>query len=99
MALGATRGGRLRPMAVAACTLTFLVVSGCFGAALLLPPDEGPGAALVLGFPLRTAIVLYGVGIVPLLFLPLAYAASFDADTLTDEDLDRVRRAAKGGDA
>jgi hypothetical protein len=86
-------------MAVAACTLTFLVVSGCFGAALLLPPDEGPGAALLLGLPLRTAIVLYGVGIVPLLFLPLAYAASFDADTLTDEDLDRVRRAAKERDA
>lgn len=98
MALGATRGGRLRPMAAVACTLTFLVVSGCFGAALLLPPDEGPGAALLLGLPLRTAIVLYGVGIVPLLFLPLAYAAAFDADTLTDEDLDRVRRAAKDRD-
>jgi hypothetical protein len=95
MALGATRRGRLRPVALVACVLTFVVVAGAFGAALLLPADEGPGARLLLGLPLRTAIVLYGVGIVPLLFLPLAYAASFDADTLNDDDLDRVRRAAR----
>ncbi len=95
MALGATRGGRLRPMALAASILTFLVVGGSFGAALVLPPNEGPRAVLVLGLPLRAAIVLYGVGIVPMLFLPLMYAASFDADTLSDEDLERVRRAAQ----
>ncbi|MHB8839265.1 MAG: hypothetical protein ACYC7F_09970 [Gemmatimonadaceae bacterium] len=94
MALGAMRRGQLRPVALIACLLTFLVVGGAFGAAILLPPAEGAKAALVLGLPLRTAIVLYGVGIVPLLFLPLAYAASFDADTLNDDDVERVRRAA-----
>ncbi len=62
---------------------------------LLLPPNEGKDAVLVLGFPLRTAIVLYGVGIVPMLFLPAMYAASFDADTLSEDDLDRVRRAGR----
>jgi hypothetical protein len=94
MALGATRRGRLRPIALLACVLTFVVVSGAFGAALWMPPAEGANARLLFGLPLRTAIVLYGVGIVPLLFLPIVYAVSFDADTLNDEDLERVRRAA-----
>ena len=93
MALGAARGGKLRPVALVACVLTFLVVGGAFGLALYLPANEGKDAVLVLGFPLRTAIVLYGVGIVPMLFLPAAYALSFDADTLSDDDLERVRRA------
>jgi hypothetical protein len=93
MALGAARRGRVRPLAMAASLLTFLVVGGAFSAALLLPPTEGPGMVLVLGFPLRAAIVLYGVGIVPMLFLPVMYAVSFDADTLSDADLERVRRA------
>jgi hypothetical protein len=98
MALGAARRGQLRPVALGACLATFVVVSGAFGAALLLPPDEGAGARLLLGFPLRAAIVLYGIGVVPLVFLPLAYAASFDADTLGDDDLERVRRAARERD-
>lgn len=93
MALGAARGGTLRPVALVACVLTFLVVGGAFALALLLPANEGKDAVIVLGFPLRTAIVLYGVGVVPMLFLPAAYALSFDADTLSDADLERVRRA------
>lgn len=95
MALGATRRGRLQPIALVACILTFVTVAGAFAAALLLPPNEGRNAIMVLGFPLRTAIVLYGVGLVPMLFLPAAYALSFDADTLTEADLERVRRAAR----
>ncbi len=95
MALGAARHGRLRPIPLAAAILTFLTVAGAFAAALLLPPNEGKAAVLVLGFPLRTAIVLYGVGVVPMLFLPVAYALSFDDDTLTEADLERVRRAAR----
>jgi len=95
IALGAARGGRVRPVALVASLLTFVAVGGAFGAALLLPPDETTGMTIVLGFPLRTAIVLYGVGIVPLFFLPLAYAMSFDADTLSDADLERVRAAAR----
>lgn len=95
MSLGATRGGKLRPIALVACVLTFLVVGGAFSLALILPANEGKDAVIVLGFPLRTAIVLYGVGIVPILFLPAMYAASFDADTLSDDDLERVRRAGR----
>lgn len=99
MALGAARGGQLRPVALGACVLTFLVVGGAFSLALFLPPNEGKDAVLVLGFPLRTAIVLYGVGIVPMLFLPAAYALSFDADTLSHDDFERVRRAGQERDA
>lgn len=93
IALGAARNGRVRGAALVASVLTFVVVAGAFGAALALPANEGTGAVLVLGFPLRTAIVVYGVGIVPLLFLPLAYAVSFDDDTLNAADIERVRRA------
>jgi len=99
MALGATRGGRVRPVALAACALTFCVVAGAFACALILPAREGANAALLLGLPVRTAIVLYGVGLVPLVFLPLAYAASFDRDTLSDADIQRVRDAARDGGA
>jgi len=94
MLLGAARRGRVAPAVAWAIGLTFGVLVLSFGAALLLPAAEGPGGRLLLGLPLRTAIVLYGVGLVPLLFLPWAYAASFDDATLTEADLERVRRAA-----
>ncbi len=99
MAIGATRGGWLRPAALLASGLTFLVVSGAFACALLLPAREGAGATLLLGLPLRTSIVLYGIGLAPLLFLPLLYAWSFDRDTLNDDDLAQVRRVTRDGDA
>ncbi len=99
IALGAARGGRVRPVALAASVFVFLLVGGAFGAALLLPANEGPSAVLVLGLPLRTAIVLYGIGVVPMLVLPLAYALSFDRETLSDDDLERIRRATREGDA
>ena len=104
MALGALRSRadarRLTPLFVA----TFMVIFVSLAAALLLPPDEGPSSAIVLGFPLRAAIVVYGVGIVPLLALPLAYALTFDESRL---DPERIRRRARelagesesGGDA
>jgi hypothetical protein len=93
MALGAsrTRGvGRLKiPFA-----LTFLILAGGFCAVMLLP-EEGPGAPLYFGLPLRAAVVLLGVGLLPLLVLPLAYALTFDEMTLSEEDLERVRAAAR----
>jgi hypothetical protein len=48
----------------------------------------------VLGLPRRAAIVLYGIGLLPLFVLPVAYALTFDEMTLSEEDLERVRRAA-----
>jgi hypothetical protein len=48
---------------------------------------------LFLGLPAGAAIVVYGIGLLPLVILPVAYALTFSAMTLTDADLDRVRAA------
>ncbi len=56
----------------------FLVLFGSFGAALALPANEGAGSQQVLGLPLRLAIVFYGVGFLPLLGLPVAFALTFE---------------------
>lgn len=73
---------------------TFVIIAGCFGAALVLPP-EGAGSELLLGLPRRAAILLYGIGLVPLFILPVAYAVTFDRVTLSEEDLARVREQAR----
>jgi hypothetical protein len=101
MTLGAVRGARTRGglgwpillLFVLVCTL----VGGGFLLALLLPPDTVAGPYW-LGLPRRAAVVVYGVGILPLFILPLAYAFTFDVLTLSDADLARVR-AARGSHA
>jgi hypothetical protein len=90
--LGAVRaGGRLGALAWP-LALVLLLVSGGLVAALALPADA-PGDALVLGLPRRAAVILVAVGLLPLLVLPIAYAATFDALTLSEDDLERVRAA------
>ena len=64
-----------------------------FGLALALPADEAAGARLYLGLPLRAAVVLYGIGLMPIAVLPVAYALTFGAQTLSQSDIDRVREA------
>lgn len=78
IALGAVRAGRLPRAAAIAAWLTFAVVALSFALALSLPAREGAGAPLWAGLPVRSAIVLVGVGLLPLLFLPLAFALAFD---------------------
>ena len=92
MLLGAGRtGGSIRPL-VAPLLAVYLILVGGFGAALALPP-ESAGSALWLGLPRRAALVLYGVGLLPVAILPLAYARTFDSLTLRPEDLERIRAA------
>lgn len=93
-ALGAARRdtgiGRLKvPFA-----LVFLILAGGFAAVLSLPA-VGPDPRLFLGLPAGAAIVLLGIGILPLLVLPVAYALTFDEMTLSEADLARVREAAR----
>jgi len=94
MILGARRAGsrlgRLRW--VFGFVVVLLMV--CFGGALLLAPSEGPGSLLILGLPPRAALVMIGVGVLPTLVLPVAYALTFDEQTLRPGDLDAIRRAA-----
>lgn len=95
MALGAAREGGLGPLGPV-FLFVFVVVAGGFGAALLLE-DAGAGAGLWLGLPPPAAVVLYGVGLLPLVLVPAAYAVTFERLTLSDEEWDRVRAAARSG--
>ncbi|HVT37943.1 MAG TPA: hypothetical protein VHE78_02760 [Gemmatimonadaceae bacterium] len=95
MALGASRRGRLHPLAAAAILATFIIVAGGFAFALARPAEEGAGGPLWLGLPVRTAVIVYGVGLLPLLVLPLTYALTFDEQILSDDDIERVRQAAR----
>ena len=91
MILGAARGdgvGRLKiPFAFVALNL----VIG-FVAVLALPATESATSRLLLGLPLRAAIVIYGVGLLPIFVLPVAYALTFETQTLDAADVERVRR-------
>lgn len=76
--LGAeTRGALSRGVAVLLGAL-FVVLFASFGAGLALPAGEGAAGRLLLGLPFRLAIVFYGVGFVPLVALPLAFAMTFN---------------------
>jgi hypothetical protein len=95
MVLGAARGrmgiGPLKyPIAFVVVTLA---VGFC--AALALPATEGPLSRLWLGLPARAAIVIYGIGLLPIIVLPVAYALTFESQTLNAEDVERVRALAR----
>ncbi len=92
MTFGAVRAGRRVGALALPIALVFVLVTGGFLAALALPPDTVDGVYW-LGLPRRAALILYGVGVLPLFVLPLAYAWTFDALTLSDEDVERVRAA------
>ena len=66
-----------------------------FCAALAIPATEGPVSKLWLGLPARAAIVIYGIGLLPIIVLPVAYALTFDTQTLNAEDVARVRELAR----
>jgi hypothetical protein len=95
MILGATRGDRgVGPLKIPFAFVILMLVIG-FGAALALPAAEGPLSRLWLGLPARAAIVIYVVGLVPIFVLPIAYALTFETQTLTAEDVERVRKLAR----
>lgn len=69
-----------------------------FGMALTLPA-ETIDARPWLGLPRRAAIVLYGIGVLPLFLLPIAYALTFESMTLREEDMTRVAAARREREA
>ena len=91
MVLGAAREGR--GVGRLALPFAFVIVTLAvgFGLALGLPANEGPASTLWLGLPLRAAIVIYGIGLMPVVVLPVAYALTFETQTLTADDVERVR--------
>jgi hypothetical protein len=91
MILGAVRGSRgIGPLKFPFAFVVLVLAIG-FVAALALPATEGPLSKLWLGLPARAAIVIYGVGLLPIIVLPVAYALTFETLTLSAEDLERVR--------
>lgn len=95
MILGATRRRRgIGSLKIPFAFVALVLVIG-FGAALALPATEGPLSTLWLGLPARAAIVIYGVGLLPIVVLPVAYALTFATQTLSAEDVERVRMLAR----
>lgn len=94
LALGAERGGRLGVLWVPVLFVV-VVVGGGLVALVLMPPAGPADPTLVLGLPPRAALLLYGIGLLPTLVVPVAYALTFERLTLSDEDLARVRAAAR----
>ena len=93
LVLGVSRPGRELGWLKLPFAFVFLVLVAGFSTALLLPPPSA-ASPLWLGLPPGAAVILYGVGILPLFVLPLAYALTFDRQTLSAGDLERVRAAA-----
>ncbi|HUP88124.1 MAG TPA: hypothetical protein VM100_02115 [Longimicrobiales bacterium] len=82
LALGAARNGRVRRGWLnIAIGLVFLILFVGFGAALTAPAVTAQ-SRLWLGLPRGAAIVLYIIGFLPMLILPLAYALTFDDDAV-----------------
>jgi hypothetical protein len=91
MILGAARGQKgIGPLKLPFLFVVAVLAIG-FCAALALPATEGPLAKLWLGLPARAAVVIYGIGLLPIVVLPVAYALTFDTQTLSAEDVERVR--------
>jgi uncharacterized membrane protein len=95
MALGSVRHGEKLGILAYVFAVVFIVLLAGFSLALLMPDADDAATQLFLGLPPRAAIVVYGIGILPVLVLPLAYAWTFEKRTLTEADLERVREAAK----
>jgi hypothetical protein len=93
MALGALRSSvRAGPAALIAGFVLIVIIGG-FGAPVLLPAETA-NSSMVLGLPLRVAIEVFGVGVLPALVLPLCFALAFRAGGLDDRSLADLRRRA-----
>jgi len=95
MVLGAARGRTGIGSLKLPFLFVFVVLASGFCLALGLPAAEAKGATLLLGLPVRAAIVIYGIGLLPIVVLPVAYAITFDTQTLSEADIARVREMAK----
>jgi hypothetical protein len=88
--LGALNSGVRQSWAIAASLFLFAVITVGFGAPLLLPIETAT-SPLFLGLPIRAAIEIYGVGLLPILVLPILYAIEFRSDGLDEASLAALR--------
>jgi hypothetical protein len=91
MILGAARGQKgIGPLKLPFLFVIAVLAIG-FCAALALPATESPLSKLWLGLPARAAVVIYCIGLLPIVVLPVVYALTFETQTLSAEDVERVR--------
>lgn len=90
MALGAPLRGPWRRAIHAVFWGTGLVLLGAVLFALSLPAPDA-STAVILGFPRPVAVVVYGVGVLPMLALPALYALSFDDAPFSPSEVERIR--------
>lgn len=89
-AVGALNSGVRRSWAIGASLFLFAVIAIGFGAPLLLPVETAT-SPLFLGLPIRAAIEIYGVGLLPIMVLPVLYAIEFRSEGLGEESLAALR--------
>ena len=90
MALGAARNGSLGTLWIPFFLVLVILVGG-FGLVLALPPADPSDPTLWFGLPPRAAVILYGIGFLPFLLVPVAYAWTFPEQALAPGDLERIR--------
>lgn len=81
VALGALRGKRTPRLLWWTVVFVAAELAAGFGFALSGLGSDPRTSPLVLGLPLHTAVLVYGVGLVPMILLPLVYALTFDSST------------------
>jgi len=91
--LAVSRGGRVGALRVFLVGFA-LFLQLCLAAMLLLSGRPDPDSWW-LGFPPATAVMLYGLGLSPLLIVSLIYAWHFEREGLTQDDLQRLRELAR----
>lgn len=89
LVLGAARRGRALGRLRWVFAFTFVVMALGFCAALI--PGIADSDKLWLGLPAGAAIILYVVGLLPMLVLPIAYALTFERVTMDDTELQELR--------
>ena len=92
MVIGARRAGAPVGRLGLLFVLVGVLLAAGFSFALVFAGEPAPGDRLWLGLPLGAAIVVYGVGLLPIGLLPVAYAMTFRSQTLEEADADRVRQ-------
>jgi hypothetical protein len=89
LVLGAWRGHNTAMIAATAIFLVVVVIAG-FSLPLVLAPESSTGA-LLLGLPVRAAIEIYGVGLLPIVVLPFVFAREFNTADLDQASLAALR--------
>ncbi len=89
VALAARRGAKGRGLLLGSAALTLSIGTGLTAALLQGVPSTS--SSLWGGLPPGAALLIYGVGLLPALVVPVVYALTFDRSTLGPDDLQRLR--------